>query len=208
MKRIVHLAIYEGISDWEFGYVIAHINSPELQQNNHCYEVKTVGRDKNSVKSKGGITMLPDLTLDELNPIDSEMLILCGSDNAAIGGISDFIQKARLFIEQNKSIAAICGATAALAKEGLLDERSHTSNSKEFMEMTGYSGSKYYVNAPAVTCNRVITASGIEPVAFAIEIFKTLNLYSEKTLSSWEKLFYQRDINGFFELLGEVKSNA
>lgn len=201
MKDSIYLAVYNSISDWEYGYVLAHINSPEFQASPDRFEVKTVGRTKEPIKTKGGLTVVPDLSLDKLNTSDGKMLILCGSDNAATGGIDDFVDVAKSFIDNGVCVAAICGATAALARKGLLDNVLHTSNAKEFLEMTGYSGSQNYIQEPAVSTEYVITAGGIEPIAFAAAIFKRLEIYSEVTLSSWLKLFEQRDITGFYELM-------
>ncbi|MFA0122870.1 DJ-1/PfpI family protein, partial [Vibrio sp. 10N.261.48.A2] len=130
-----------------------------------------------------------------------KMLILCGSDNAATGGIDDFIDVAKRFIDNGICVAAICGATAALARKGILDNVPHTSNAKEFLEMTGYAGSQNYIQEPVVSTDYLITAGGIEPIAFAAEIFRKLEIYSETTLDSWLKLFEQRDITGFYELM-------
>lgn len=201
MKDIIYLAIYDGISDWEYGYVLAHINSLEFQITPNRFEIKTVGRTVEPVKTKGGLTVIPDLSLEQLTASKGKMLILCGSDDAASGGIDDFAQAAKNFIENRVWVAAICGATAALARIGLLDNVAHTSNAKEFLQMTGYKGSTHYQQKPVVANDYLITAGGIEPVAFAAEIFKTLELYSESTLNSWIKLFEQRDITGFYELM-------
>ena len=145
MSDIVYLAIYDGISDWEYGYVLAHINSPEFQKAPHRFKVETVGRARGSIKTKGGLTVMPDLTLQELSTSKGKMLILCGADNAAAGGIDDFAEAAKYFIDNHICVAAICGATAALARRGLLDKVPHTSNAKEFLEMTGYAGSENYI---------------------------------------------------------------
>ncbi|GLT16657.1 putative protease YoaZ [Vibrio zhanjiangensis] len=201
MKKMVYLAVYEGISDWEYGYVLAHINSPDFQANPNAYGIQTVGKSKHPIRTKGGVSILPDLELNELNPEDGAMFILCGSDHAATGGIDDFVRVAKQLLEQGVFIAAICGATAALAKHGLLNNIPHTSNAKEYLEMTGYAGGKYYVEKPAVSSEAIITASGIEPVAFAVEIFKKLNIYSDDVLDAWITLFEHKDIKGFYELM-------
>ncbi|WP_435247130.1 DJ-1/PfpI family protein [Vibrio sp. nBUS_14] len=201
MKESIYLAVYDGISDWEYGYVLAHINSQDFQAFPDRFEIKTVGLNKESIRTKGGLTVVPDLSLDKLNPSDGKMLILCGSDNAATGGIDDFVDAAKRFIDNGICVAAICGATAALARKGILDNVPHTSNAKEFLEMTGYAGSQNYIQEPVVSTDYLITAGGIEPIAFAAEIFRKLEIYSETTLNSWLKLFEQRDITGFYELM-------
>ena len=184
MKESIYLAVYDGISDWEYGYVLAHINSQEFQAFPDRFVIKTVGRNKESIRTKGGLTVVPDLSLDKLNPSDGKMLILCGSDNAASGGIDDFVDAAKRFIDNGICVAAICGATAALARKGILDNVPHTSNAKEFLEMTGYAGSQNYIQEPVVSTDYLITAGGIEPIAFAAEIFGKLEIYSETTLDS------------------------
>lgn len=201
MKKFIYLAVHDGISDWEYGYVAAYLNSPEFQIAPGAYEVKTVGKTNEPIRTKGGLTLLPDVALNELNELDSAMLILSGSDSAATGEIDDFVQVAKQWLLNNIPVAAICGATAALAKSGLLDDVRHTSNAKEFLEMTGYAGGHHYAEQPAVTAGNIITASGFEPVAFSAEIFKKLGVYSDTTLNSWVKLFGQRDLNGFYELM-------
>ena len=66
---------------------------------------------------------MPDLSLDKLNPSDGKMLILCGSDNAASGGIDDFVDAAKRFIDNGICVAAICGAGVAVVTDRLLADR-------------------------------------------------------------------------------------
>lgn len=202
-RETVHLAIYDTMADWETGYAVAHIQSPEFQKTPGRYQVKTVGASLDPITSKGGMRILPDLRLDELEPETSRMLILPGADIAMAGGIDDFAEMAGRFLAAGVPVAAICGATAALARQGLLDERPHTSNAKVFLEMTGYRGGAHYQERPAVTSGNLITASGIAPIPFAAEIFRKLDLYGEPTLQSWLKLYRDHDAAGFFELMAE-----
>lgn len=131
------------------------------------------------------------------------MLILPGADTAAQGGLDPFAQAAARFLSAGIPVAAICGATAALARFGLLDERPHTSNAKGFLEAVGYKGGAHYQDQPAVTAGNLITASGIAPIEFAIEIFRKLDVYSDTTLQAWYKLFKEQNPAGFFELMAE-----
>ena len=200
-QETVHIAIYDTMADWEVGYAAAHIRSPEFQKVPGRYQVKTVGRSLDPVTSKGGMRLLPDLRLDALEPGASRMLILPGADIAMAGGIDDFAAMAERFLAAGTPVAAICGATAALARQGLLDERPHTSNAKVFLEMTGYQGGADYQDRLVVADGDLITASGIAPVPFAAEIFRKLDLYGEATLTSWLKLYQDQDPAGFYELM-------
>ena len=63
------------------------------------------------------------------------------------------------------TVAAICGATAGLARAGLLDDRDHTSASAEYLEMTGYAGGDRYVDERAVVDSDLVTAGPQSPVS-------------------------------------------
>ena len=73
-------------------------------------------------------------------------------------------------------MAAICGATAGLARGGLLDDRRHTSNAREYLAATGYGGGALYQDEPAVTDGDLITAASMAPLEFAHHIFRRLDL--------------------------------
>ncbi|MGW4631012.1 DJ-1/PfpI family protein, partial [Streptomyces rubiginosohelvolus] len=113
----VHLAVYDTFADWETGYATAH-----LTQNG--YTVRTVGLSREPVTTMGGLRVQPDLALDELRPQDSALLILTGAAGWDTGEtLAPFARAARTFLDAGVPVAAICGATAGLAREGLLDDR-------------------------------------------------------------------------------------
>ena len=57
-----------------------------------------------------------------------------------MGGNIEAVEVARVFLKAGVPVAAICGATAGLARGGLLDGCRHTSNSKEYLAATQYRG--------------------------------------------------------------------
>jgi len=199
--RTVHTAIYNAMADWEVGFATAHINNGHWQRQPGHFQVATVGETREPVTTMGGLRITPDVGLEQLRPADSAMLILPGSDAWLTGGNVAFAQKAREFLEAGVPVAAICGATAGLAAEGLLDDRDHTSNAAEILTATGYRGSDRYREQPAVTDVDLITASGTAPVEFAREVLGRLDLYEPEVLESWYKLFGLRDPAGYHELM-------
>ena len=200
--RTVHLAVYDTLADWEFGFATAHINNGHWQREPGTTRVQTVGATRDAVVSMGGLRIVPDVALDEVTPASSAMLVLPGADTWLTGdGNAAFARTAAEFLEAGVPVAAICGATAGLARAGLLDDRDHTSNAAEFLAMTGYSGGERYRNEPAVTDGDLITASGTAPVEFAREILSMLGLYEPHVLASWYKLYGQNDPAGYFELM-------
>ena len=201
-KQTVHLFVFDTFADWEPAFAIAGINNPAFQAEPGRYRVRTVGVSIEPVTSMGGITVLPDTTLDELVPEHSAMLILPGG-----GGWDDeqhpgAIEKAQQFLAAGVPVAAICGATAGLALAGILDERKHTSNVREYLAATNYQGAALYQDQPAVTDGNVITASAMTALEFAYHIFKKLDLYEERKLEAWYGLYKTGDPAYFFQLQG------
>ncbi len=122
-QRDVHLFVLDSLSDWEAGYAVAGINNPQFQLTPGSYRVRTVSLQRSSVLSIGGIRIEPDLTLDRLSPTESAMLILPGGTAWDSGENMEAVQLAGSFLDAGVPVAAICGATAGLARGGLLDHR-------------------------------------------------------------------------------------
>jgi putative intracellular protease/amidase len=197
----VHTAIYDTLADWEVGFATAHVNKSSWQRQPGRYRVVTVGADRRPVTTMGGVRITPDVTLDELGPDDSAMLILPGADVWLTGdSAAPFATKARAFLDAGTPVAAICGATWGLAVEGLLDERRHTSNAAEFLAASGYAGQHLYVDEPAVTDGDLVTGSAVQPVEFARQVLARLEVYEPSVLASWYKLYGMHDPAGYAEL--------
>ncbi len=196
----VHLFVFDGMADWEAAYAVAGINNPQFQQVPGSFRVATVAVSLDPVTTIGGMRIQPDLALSEVSPVASSMLILPGGESWENRGNAQALEKARSFVAVGVPVAAICAATLALARAGLLDNRRHTSNAREYLAGCGYRGGSHYCEAPAITDKHVITASGIAPVDFAHEIFKILNLYNPATLDAWYALFKGSNAQKFYDL--------
>lgn len=185
----VLLFVFDGLADWETGYAVAAINNPQHQRMPGRYRVRTVAVRPDVVQTMGGIRVVPDLTLSQISAADAAMLILPGGEAWESGGNAEAIATARTFLAAGVPVAAICGATAALARAGLLDTRRHTSNASEYLAATQYAGEALYEDAPAITDGGIITASGTAPVDFAQHIFRLLDLYPPSVIDAWHGLF-------------------
>jgi len=188
-QQDVHLFVFDSLSDWEAGYAVAGINSPQFQKKPGSSRIRTVALRKNPVTTMGGINIIPDIALDMLSPKDSAMLILPGGIAWDEGKNMEAVEVAAAFLGLGVPVAAICGATAGLARGGLLDSRQHTSNAPEYLAATQYCGVAFYEDSPAVSDDNVITASGIAPIDFAYHIFRHLDLYSLQVLDAWYGLY-------------------
>lgn len=198
--RNVYVFVFDSMADWEISFAVAGINNPRFQQIPGRYRVVTVGPTREPITTMGGLRILPDLSLSEVEPDRAAMLLLPGGEAWESGGNCAALDLVRAFFIESIPVAAICAATLALARAGLLDDFHHTSNSRNYLAATGYRGSKFYCDVPAVTDEGMITASGVAPLEFAREIFKSLDLYSSAALDAWYALFKFGNASRFSEL--------
>lgn len=187
-KRKVHVFVFDGMADWEIGYLTAGIHNPEFQKAPGSLAIRTVALSDRPIKTAGGLRVLPDMLLPALKPRASAMLVLPGGAAWDQKKNKQAAAMAASFIEQQVPVAAICGATAGLARAGLLDDVEHTSNAREYLAQTGYAGGAHYHDEPAFTAGTLITGSGIHPLEFARHVFALLDVYPPRVLAAWYQL--------------------
>ena len=184
----IHILVFNGFADWEPSYALA-----ELRRSGG-HRVVTVGFSGDEVTSMGGLRVRPDRALDDVHAEDVRLLILPGGD---MWEREDAYPRAELeafldeVLTENRPVAAICGATVALARAGLLDDRRHTSNAPSYLaeQVPSYRGAALYEPRLAVYDRCIITASGLGPVDFARAIFDELGLFSESDRALWYDMF-------------------
>jgi putative intracellular protease/amidase len=150
----------------------------------------------------GGMRIVPDVTIADVAPEAGDLLVLAGSAQWDEGGGEAFAKLAGQFLDAGVPVAAICGATAGLARAGLLDERKHTSAAKEYLQATGYRGSDRYVDARAVVDRDLITAGPDSPVQFARAVMERLELADEAKREAYEGVFHRADPAAYATLVG------
>jgi hypothetical protein len=103
-------------------------------------------------------------------------------------------------------VAAICGATVGLANMGYLNSRKHTSNDLEYLKMIcpTYKGKEFYETGPVVSSDNLITASGVAPLEFAMEVLKKLDVFAPDTVHAWYKLNKTYQSEYFFQLMSSI----
>ncbi|MGX9755315.1 type 1 glutamine amidotransferase family protein [Clostridioides difficile] len=206
-NRKVYMYVFDTMSDWEVGYLTAELNTGRyFKKGLKPLKVITVGVDKNPIVTMGGLKVLPEITIDELNIESNDLLILPGGNTWTSIGHEKILEKSKEALGQGSIVAAICGATLGLAKTGLLDFRNHTSNDLEFLKMVipSYSGEKYYKMEAAVNDENLVTASGIAPLEFTFQVLKILEVFESESLNSWLNLYKTHDSKYFFELMNQI----
>jgi putative intracellular protease/amidase len=179
------------MADWEVGLAIAELNSQRFFVSPREFQVKTFSLSQAPVKTIGGVTLIPDLEISEVKVDDAVMLILPGSQKWMQPDQIQVLQTAKLFIDAGIPVAAICGATAALANAGMLDNVKHTSNHLEYLKQTcpNYHGAALYQSELAVTDGNIITAGSSSSVEFAYHILKKLAVFKPEALEYWYGYF-------------------
>ena len=188
MPQQIYVLVFDGFADWEPSFALA-----ELRRWGH-HEVVTVAFRPGAVTSMGGLRVVPDRTLGEVREEEVRMLIVPGGDAWEREEDYPRVEVEGLFARvaaAGRPIAAICAATVALARTGLLDERRHTSNGLEYLSgaAPAYRGAAHYDSALAVRDHGVVTASGLGAVDFAREIFAELALFSAADAALWYDMF-------------------
>lgn len=202
------LYVMNTLADWEIGYLTAEIHSRRyFSSPNFSCDIITVGHRKEAVNTMGGMRIVPDIEASEMEIGDEDILVLPGSDEWMKSEHDGILELAKKRIDENKAVAAICGATAGIARVGALNEKLHTSNAVEYLKYSckGYQGEAHYVNEPAVNDRHLITASGLSPLHFTCEILKELRLFKPDTLSAWLKLNETMEPGYFFALMNSMK---
>jgi putative intracellular protease/amidase len=156
--KAVYLLVVEGFADWEPAHAVA-----ELRRHGQ-YRVESVGLTSAPVRSMGGLTIVPSMTVADVVPSDVAVFVLPGGDRWESSPVeSELEQLLNSLDSQGTPIAAICAATMAVARLGLLRGRRHTSNGLGYLRsnVPGYAEAVNYVDRPAVRDRGLITASGL-----------------------------------------------
>jgi putative intracellular protease/amidase len=202
----IFLYVLDTLADWEIAFIIAEINSGRyLKKNIEKPKLIKVGNNLSAIKTMGGIEIIPDIDVDNMDIKNCDLLILPGADTWLNGSNQKIIDRIKDNAEIN--VAAICGATMALADNGLLDNKRHTSNGKEVLKMfcKKYKGENLYEYKPVVVDGKLITATGLAPLEFAFEVIKKLDLMENDTLNAWYNLYQTKEAKYFFELMKSLE---
>ncbi len=204
MEKQVYVYVLDTLADWELGHVTAELSSGRFfKEDAPRITLKTVGCSKEPVKTMGGLTILPDCTVDDIAVDETVVLLLPGADTWGDPKQLRIVNKVKELLSAGATVCAICGATAALASAGLLDKRPHTSNGPGFLEMVApnYKGQGFYVDQPSVTDNNLITAGCTGALPWAGQIIERLGVFGESTLKAWYEYFSTGKPEPFFALM-------
>src|SRR5262245_8572826 len=206
VDRTAHLCVYDTLTDSEVGHLLVELHTGRFT--GARFDVVAVAEKNKPIITMGGMRTSPDVLLDDLDPAGSDLLILPGAEMWDAGGGEAFAAAAARFLDAGVPVAAICGATAGLARAGLLDHRKHTSAAREYLAATGYGGGDHYGDERAVLDGNLITAGPQSPVQFASATLARLGLFDERTREAYEGVFHRADPSAFPALMRATAGGA
>ena len=165
-------------ADWESGYLLGAVG---FFLGTRAAIATPQGA---TVRSAGGMRASADVSIETLVPSDYSAIVLIGApawleSEPSITNLLLSAEKAAL------PIGAICAGTVPLARAGLLDRRSHTSNGVGYLDghAREYRGADRYKDSSTAIVDRgVVTAPGTAPSTFAVSLLRLASPSSETVL--------------------------
>jgi putative intracellular protease/amidase len=186
MRDTVYFLIFDGFADWQAALALCEIRRPG------DWQLRTVGFSCEPVRSMGGLQVLPDLALEQLDAARAALLIVPGGYLWQRGEGAAVVPAVSRLHAAGTPVAAIDSGVLVLARAGLLDGCRHTGNwpGQLAAQVPGYAGAEQYdANTLAVSDGGVITASHLGSVEFAREVIHLLDLYNRSDRELWFRLF-------------------
>ena len=132
-------------------------------------EVTVSGLSEKSVTGSHGITILSDITLEQVNPTEYDYLVLPGGQPGTnnLKNNTKVLESVKNFMEDNKLIGAICAAPTVLWEAGILENKRVTSYPSEKAVFT----SAVYEETSVVKDGNIITSRSVgTAIDFALDL--------------------------------------
>ncbi|KQS23503.1 glutamine amidotransferase [Exiguobacterium sp. Leaf187] len=209
MTKQMYLYVFDSVSDWEYGYVMAELKSGRyFKRGEKPLHVITVGVSRDTITTMGGLRVKPDITVEEMNVSEQDLIVLPGGESWGHPIHDLMLKQVDNAFNQRAFIAAICGAVHGLAKAGYLEHFHHTSNDQSYLEMIypAYRGNTLHQNGSVVRDGQLITASGVAPLEFARETIGAMDVFQPNTLEAWYQLNKTNDATYFYQLMSSLQT--
>ncbi|MGD6834452.1 DJ-1/PfpI family protein [Sutcliffiella halmapala] len=187
MRKKALLFIFDGFCEFEI--------APAISMLRNSHELYTFSVKKNPCRSEAGLMTMPDMSLDEVDPMEFDLLIIPGGDLRPIADADALFELVGKFGAFNKVTAAICSGVFVLAKAGLLKINPYTVTlAKEQRIFLDCFEEELFSYQSVVSAGKVLTAQGHAFVEFGIALNKLVT-----EVSTEKEDFYRGRGNAFME---------
>ncbi|EIM75158.1 ThiJ/PfpI domain-containing protein [Nitratireductor aquibiodomus RA22] len=163
-RKKIGFVFIENYADWEYGLLAASA-------------VEWLGADvvaltpgAGTVTSIAGFRRAGDRGASAEENADLGAVAVIGSDRWTVADAPDVAPLLQTVGARGGVVGGICAGTLALARAGLFETRSHTSNGADWIDenLPDYKGRENYRDVPFAVCDdRVVSAPGTAPATFA-----------------------------------------
>src|SRR5512146_1778756 len=115
-----YLYVLNTMADWEIAHITAELNSGRFLKDGKV-TIRKVAHSLDPVTSMGGMSIHVDVKLSDVEFSEGDLLILPGADTWMEEGHRSVIGMVGTLMDRGVVVAAICGATVALANAGILN---------------------------------------------------------------------------------------
>lgn len=171
--RQVLVLVYDSFAEFEVSVLLTVLSGGP-------HRVTTCALGPDPVTSTGGLRVLPDAVVDDLDPTAYDALVVPGGEASGLLGSAPLRRLVQALDRRGGLLAAICGGPAVLGDAGVLDGRSFTAAlGPEDPAWPGVAGRGRMIPELLVTDGHVVTATGSSYLAFAEEVLRCLDGRSE-----------------------------
>lgn len=169
MKTYVFL--YDRFADFEITPLLLFLREKT--------EVITFSFEKGVLQSEGQLKVIVDLSVNEIDPEDVDLIIIPGGDPEPYKNRTDFHNFLKKVHERGRIIAAICGGPGFLAHAGLLKglRIAHGYSPEDAKRV--FEGSEI-TDEDVIVEGNIITARGQAFAEFAVEVYRTLGFFVDE----------------------------
>ncbi|HLN76188.1 MAG TPA: DJ-1/PfpI family protein [Nocardioidaceae bacterium] len=171
-KRVL-LLVYDTFAEFEVSVLITALTGT-------THTLTTFGLTGGAVTSTGGLRVVPDMAIAEVDPGEFDALVVPGGEASRLLGRPELQRLVTALDRRGALLAAICGGPAVLGDAGVLDGRSFTAAlAPKDRAWPGVAGRGNRLSEMVVVDGNVVTATGSSYLSFAEEVLRCLDERSD-----------------------------
>ena len=177
--------LYDGFADFEIAPLLLLLKNKS--------EVVTFSFEKGHKKSEEQLKVIIDLTIQEVNPDDVDLLLIPGGNPEPFKERTDLHDLLRAVHKRGKPIAAICGGPGFLAHAGLLNglKVAHGYSKEDAPIVFAES---VLTEDDVIVEGNIITARGQAFTEFAVAVFRHLGLFENEEEAEETLLWFKNQV--------------